>query len=670
MTDVIPDWLRAELPEEWRDEAEIIGVDVAGVGESVRLYGPPGATKTTQSALRTSVRAAEEDIDARDMTVVTFSRDLSDKMENTVVAWGVFEDPDSESSDETNPFEYWSTIHAVACRATGFHDRFSEDDDELAGMVGEDAEKAFCDEYGIRHSSPSLYTKTPWELFHNLYTYCKKNCLDVGEWTHLNANEMGLKPLKSDLRAARKLDEFQEKAGSVAFETVVDAWESFKLENKIYDFYEQLEAALSNDAPTPPTKHVVVDEYHDAYPLMGLVCEKWVDAADVAIIAGDPDQTVNAYTGADPRFFELMHERVGKELPIAVLPESFRCPDSHYEAAKIMLSEARHPPDLDTAGEGPLNQFISDTAIDHDNGDWVLPHAEEPGSPVWLWEQFGPDMIFEARTQRQLTGVAACLDLSGIAYESQEEVGGDWEARFQLMRALDKLDDVRPPDQASLVNTDFDEETGHETVSGVDLMPGEAYELVHHVDKAALDDQGELLLMVAEARQTGDGVVLAQDVVPLADVVEHVSRTFWERYANGQDSIDELVRLGNPAFGAAHERAALKAAWDRYDEETFNMDVAGGTRLLTCHAAKGSEASDVVLYDGITARTETGIKNHDDVARNEARTWYVALTRSSDQMHIIRDGTAWTREHLPEQLLEDAETAARRHNGTEVTADD
>ncbi len=399
---------------------------------------------------------------------------------------------------------------------------------------------------------------------------------------------------------------------------------------------------------------------------MALVVERWVDAADVAIVAGDPDQTINAYAGADPRFFELMHKRVDKELPVAFLPQSFRCPDEHYEAAKRMLSEARDPPALETAGAGVINEFHPE-AIDHDDsGAWSLPHEGEPGSPVWLWEEHGPDMIVEARTQRQLTGVAACLDLEGVAYESQDTVGGDWESRFQLLRALQKIENVRPGEQSSIVNTEFDsrDESEYQDVHGVNLTPGEAYELVSHVDKSVIDDHGELLTLVNDARRE-------DDVVPVAGIGDCVTDGFWERYTEGRGSVGTLVRMSSEAYSPAHERATLIEAWARYEDRSFNMDVADGTRLLTCHAAKGSEATDVVLYDGITGRTRYGIREHRDVKANEARTWYVALTRASERLHIVRGGHAWVHEHLPVDLgAAAADAALRAADNTEVIAND
>jgi DNA helicase-2/ATP-dependent DNA helicase PcrA len=81
----------------------------------------------------------------------------------------------------------------------------------------------------------------------------------------------------------------------------------------------------------------VIDEYHDATPLMAAVSERWVEAADNAIAAGDPDQVVNGYAGASPRFFEEIGDRIERDLPVVQLDRSWRCPDEHFEAAARIL---------------------------------------------------------------------------------------------------------------------------------------------------------------------------------------------------------------------------------------------------------------------------------------------------------------------------------------------
>jgi DNA helicase-2/ATP-dependent DNA helicase PcrA len=139
--------------------------------------------------------------------------------------------------------------------------------------------------------------------------------------------------------------------------------------------------------------------------------------------------------------------------------------------------------------------------------------------------------------------------------------------------------------------------------------------------------------------------------VPLTEFADHVTPKWWPRYNGGKSAIGNLTQLSD------RDRTALRAAWDRYSGFNVALEDAG-TRILTIHASKGAEASDVVVFDGITGRIQDAIDSDAGARENEARTWYVALTRASERLHIIRDSFAWTDEYLPSDLEPRAARAA------------
>ncbi|OTE99107.1 3'-5' exonuclease [Halorubrum sp. SD683] len=643
----IPEALRAGLPEEL-ENAELAGGEIAGADESCRLYGPPGAGKSTQSALRTGTLALEEDLYPSDMTVVTYRKALSGVVRNRLIDWGVFEEPDvnPEKADSANAFQYWTTIHAAAARATGFLADVADQEDDLAGMADGKAKRAFCTELGIDFMPPRPWLETRWTVFYDLYTYAKNNLLDVGEWEHID--ESGLSPLRSDPAADRRLDAFREKWGTAtSFEKIVEKWETFKRDHDVHDFFELLEAAVAGG--TPPTRLVVIDEYHDATPLMAAVSERWVEAADTAIVAGDPDQVVNGYAGASPRFFERIGERVERDLPVVQLDRSWRCPDEHFEAASRILRRERSPPSLTTAGAGQILRHPA-PELRHDGDEWQLPEPSRDGGPVSLWQQYGTDLMFLSRTRKQADGIAAALDQEGIVYVSQSDVGGDWERRLTLLRALDTVEDVRPGQTTSSARIgDYgDSDSSGKNPGNYALTVDEARALFRHSHGRYLDTDRDDIRELLQEIEYGDG----PEVVRLDTVSEYVTDKWWLRYGAGSASISELTRLDD------RDREAMRKAWNRYDDK-YTLALAEGTRVLTIHASKGAEASDVVVYDGITGRIARDLDERGDARENEARTWYVALTRASQRLHIVRNVFEWTEPYLPEDLEPRAAQAAQ-----------
>jgi len=643
----IPDALRAGLPEGLKD-AELAGTDVAGADESCRLYGPPGAGKSTQSAFRAGAVAIEEDLQPSDMTIVTYRKALAGVVRDRLIDWGVFEAPDvdPEKADSANPFQYWCTIHAAAARATGFLSDLDSQDDDLAGMADGRAKHRFCDELGINHLPPRPWLETRWTVFYDLYTYAKNNLLDIGEWSYIE--DTGLSELRSDPAADRRLDAFREEWGTAtSFEDIAGKWEAFKRDHDVHDFYELLEAAAVGGAP--PTRLVVIDEYHDATPLMAAVSERWVEAADTAIVAGDPDQVVNGYAGASPRFFEEIGDRVERDLPVVQLDRSWRCPDEHFEAAARILRQERSPPALTTAGAGQLLRHPA-PELRHDGDEWRLPDADADGGPVSLWKEYGTDLMYLTRTRKQADGIAAALDEEGIVYVSQDDVGGDWERRLTLLRALDTLEDVRPEETTASTRIDeYGRASGGnaKTPENYALTVEEARALFKHTHGRYLDADRDDVEEFLQEVEYGDG----PGGVPLDAVTEFVTDKWWLRYGAGRASVAELTRLDD------RDREAMRAAWTRY-EPPYTIGLAEGTRVLTIHASKGAEAADVIVYDGITGRIARDLEERADARENEARTWYVALTRASKRLHIIRNVFEWTDPHLPSDLEPSAAKAA------------
>jgi DNA helicase-2/ATP-dependent DNA helicase PcrA len=571
------------------------------------------------------------------MTVVTYRKALASVVRQRLIDWGVFsapEDVSPGSAADENPFRYWNTIHAASARATDFMDLLDDDpDDNVGGMVDYSTEYKFCREQNIRRDPAKPWEETKWTVFKDLYDYGKRNLLNVGEYRWIDGS--GLPSLRSNIAAERRLQDFNDQWESVDYQSVARRWETFKREHDAYDFYEQLEYALVGDLP--PLKHLVVDEYHDATPLMAQVTERWVEAADVAIVAGDPDQVVNQYAGASPRFFEELPERVETDLPQIPLTKSWRCPDEHFQAARRVLLQERRPPALETSGPGVLRRwFARGFSYDRDSGRWRLPPIDADGEPVWLWKEFGPDIMFLTRTQRQADGVAAALDRAGIIYDSQSSVGGNWEYRADVLNALAVVE--------GLTRTEATEKNS-------ELSASQARRLIEHSSQTYLSEHPNQIQQMIHDEGGG---------VPLAMLAGWTDDLWWKRYGSGRSSINELTKAGELSD---RDFGAMKAAWNRYDPP-FTAD--SDTRVLTIHASKGAEASDVVVYDGITSSVEQGMEESDALRENEARTWYVALTRASNRVHIVRDGWEWTEPYLPDDLEPLAAEAASQYRGEQA----
>jgi len=650
MTD-IPETVRTGLPDTLSD-AQIVGPDV---DKSLRLWGPPGTGKTTQLSLRLATRL-ETGMSPRDATVVTYRRELADAIIDNLTSWGVIDidddapHPSSPSAD--NPYRFWSTVHAGAARATGFFDSIDDNPETLEGMVDSGVPHAFCGQMGIGDPYPDKpWEDTKWTVFRDTYTFCKNNLLRVGDYDHLDGDK--LDPIDASPRALSRLDDFTE-LWDADFADVVDSWEAFKADKNVYDFYQILERAAAG--PLPPTEYVVIDEYHDATPLMALVAERWVDAAETAIVAGDPDQVVNGYAGASPDFFERLGDRVEASLPITKLSTSYRCADEHLAAASKILSEHREPPSVTTAGPGLIyrHRLNPEERYRYSGDDWTYPVASDAAPPSLVTDSPGSTM-FLSRTQRLASGVTAALDAAGIVYRTQEGITGGWGDRLTLAAAIETLEGVRPVtggglDKFSDSNSNSDSNTVPLRDTSRALSADEATLLLQATPAEMLDIKKTEIKSTIEDRKQGP---TDNPTVPVKRLADVVTDTFWTSLARGLDrAVENMVGLSD------RDKMALSAATDRY-ESLSTVDPAD-VRVLTIHASKGSEADRVVVLDGITGTIRSEIAESPRAAENESRTWYVALTRAREELHIIRDATTHMWSYLPDGLEPSAAQTARQ----------
>lgn len=668
----VEDLITISLPDDLQG-ASVTGLNVAAADESALLYGPPGSGKTTEGGFRLAILADSHDISPGDVVFATFRVSLANAMQSKLVNWEVFAPSPLAPTDPENPYRLWATAHAVSCRVTSFLDRLDDEDGRHAGMVDDNAMRAFCQEYGITFRPSKPWYETRWTTFYALYTYCKQNLLDVGRYRLSDRHLRG--PIETDTRAWNLLQNFHDEWGDDAdFEAIVDAWELWKSEHTVADYWEQLEAGICGTLP--PTDVVVIDELHDAYPLMAKLYDQWIEAADTAVVMGDPDQVCNAFNGADPAIFEQLPERVDKSLPTILLPKSHRCADEHFFAAAHELARERQPPSIETAGPGVIYRHEPATRMDYDDdaSEWVLPPVRETASPYELWDTYGSNSMFLARTQMFCDAIGAHLDREGVVYESQDGVAGNWPARLTLLRVLDKIEGYRVPKQVSItegsdayggdgIPTKNVENTTREKVTHQD-----ARRLVRHVDERYLqNDRSEAIDWLYTAER--DGPPLSLKI--LNETV--VTDGFWRIYGRGKPSVDELVRLREP-LGLSGNRTrdivAMRRAWDRYEDTTFSSvnALADGTSVLTIHASKGSQAEHGIVYDGITRQIADSIENRRPEAENEARTWYVGLTRATDSLHIVRDAFQQAAEaYLQDDLERTAAAAAHEKRATEST---
>lgn len=590
----VPDW-------------DIVGADEYPPDESVKLNGPPGTGKTTQAALRVATLLDEYGYNLEDVLWATYRKPLATETLDRLAGWGLV--PDLELSKPTEgATRYIATLHACAARLAG----------STAEVVGYGDKLKFAERRGLRFKKNNPWDEPPGQTLFDVFEYAAENLLDLHD--PADRNEVPQMPdLKADYR------------GDVG--RAWDDWQERKREAGLIDFYEQLEAPLERNIE-PPHPIVVVDEYHDVTPLRARLAGQWLESAEVAIVAGDPYQAIYSFSGAHPRFFE------GLPLPEVHLPVAHqRPPAEHWAPATRILGEVHDPPEVQIENSGTFHVRESPPFAHGENG-WSVPGPDRAQSPPWFVDHYGPDTMFLARTRRQADGIAAALEKAGVLYESQANVDGieGWGARdgmserTALYNALQRLRGAGHPSRS---NHGLGAFTDGESAADVRLRAREASAILDHAKAALLSGSRSATTEAADRIDTEGAVVTA------ADLAGHVEPEFWDVYGRGHGSVRHLITTSATDAGTRindRDREALVAALKRNDGPVLEVD----TKVYTIHAAKGSEAENVILYAGITNRIDKEMTRSPRERANEHRVWYVGLTRSRANLVVLTGGFDYT----------------------------
>lgn len=164
---------------------------------------------------------------------------------------------------------------------------------------------------------------------------------------------------------------WQEEDVDVSFEVVQlvsDALKEYKESKYLLDFTDML-AKYTSIGPIPEITHLFVDEAQDLCRLQWKVIEKISKRVRKRVIAGDDDQAIFRWSGADvEHFFNLDGDR-------KILKKSFRLPSTILKESNRVISNIGKRIEKDfkaTNDEGTVqyHSYIED--VDFNIGEWLV----------------------------------------------------------------------------------------------------------------------------------------------------------------------------------------------------------------------------------------------------------------------------------------------------------
>jgi DNA helicase-2/ATP-dependent DNA helicase PcrA len=328
----------------------------------------------------------------------------------------------------------------------------------------------------------------------------------------------------------------------------------FKNDRLLIDYTDMLQVFLDRGA-APKLDVMFVDEAQDLSPLQWAVVRKLCENADRIYIAGDDDQAIYRWAGADVEYL------IRNAKDAMILKQSFRIPSSVHEVATRCINQIGsrvHKTWLPRNHPGLVRWEASYESINMEEGDWLVL----------------------ARTNYLLEGLEEHCRSEGWFFQNKQRPSIS-EKKVRAVRSWEQLRSGSPIPISELVNV----------LNYIKVRVPKSVEILDFDSYISFEE--------------------ARNHLP------SLTNSYW------YDIFDGL---------SVKERSYIRAMLRRGEKITKNPRI----RLSTIHAAKGGEATNVILLTDISTRIYNSYQENPD---DESRVFYVGLTRAKENLYLIEPQT-------------------------------
>jgi DNA helicase-2/ATP-dependent DNA helicase PcrA len=565
-----------------------------------RLFGGPGSGKTTELLDRVEDLLDQDGVGVNDILLVSYTRAAANEVRERL----------AERRD-LNPQSLQGTVCTMHAKAYELLDLSRND------VVGESDKKEFCEDFGIEfedeYSGAGRRTARSTTLGNKIIAtsqWLQRTRRDVADWYDVpfqwNEEEVRLPPdIDPKSQEGNKYTPtWPSDDDRLDVPEAIRAWRSYKGDEELVGFADMLERVKQRSL-LPNVDYLVIDEFQDITSLQYDVYEEWKPHMKQVLIAGDDDQVVYAWQGADPR---LLLDESGNDV---ILDTSHRLPS---EILEVVQQQVHHIEERQEKNLSPRKQGGTVEQIDSPSMLELVRNVR-----YTVEEHEGTLMIlFRARYQ-MFRFIDEFID-EGIPFKCLTDQRMWTDRLQQYVEAVEKVDAEEPI-------------TGLQARRLADMLQDSAF---------GTNERDELFDAIDERKEQ-------ESTDDLAEIeVETDFVTDFAPFMPGPASAADMVRKVT-SFQKNSMRAYFKGDYDGM--------AADRVRIGTIHSAKGREADHVFVATDLTEKVveqmaatvdEADVPDEIDeftsttdpvptLTDNERRVFYVGMSRARERLVIMEN---------------------------------
>jgi DNA helicase-2/ATP-dependent DNA helicase PcrA len=448
-----------------------------------RLFGGPGSGKTTALLDRVEDRL-DSGVDVKDLLLVSYTRAAAAEVRERL----------AERLDRT-PRSLRGNVCTMHSKAYDLLDLSRGD------VVDEEHKEGFCEEYGIEYEdeykSGSRRTARSTAMGNKIIAtsqWLQRTRRDVADWYDV--------PFQWDVERVRLPPDIDPNAQEgnkytptwpsdddrTSVPETIRAWRAYKGEEGVVGFADMLERVKERSL-LPRVEHLAIDEFQDITKLQYDVFEEWKPHMENVLIAGDDDQVVYSWQGADP---QLLLQEGGEHV---ILDTSYRLPSEILRVVQRAVShiEERQEKNLSPRTEGGEVEFIQDPSlfdlarnvqatVDNGDGDSLMILFRARYQMFDFIDEFvGMGIPFQVMTDGRMWTDRLADYVSAIeAIEADEQVDG-LEARRLADMLVDSAFSSNERDELFSLIDDREEAAETDDLRDLSFDPGEISDIAPFV---------------------------------------------------------------------------------------------------------------------------------------------------------------------------------------------